>query len=505
MLGLGEQHCSGGLFTNSAVLLFLFTGIPMKNKPMRTGLLLVFLAVLIFNCNRDDKKIVASFGEHQITLDEFRVAYLNVVKQPNVFDSKKLRESFLDELINRRLLAQVAQTKELNNNEKLKLNLEAFQNKCLRDEHYQVIIAPKVQISESLLVKTYQYSREQRRVKHLFFNRKEQADSVYSLLQKGLDFDEAAHHIFQDTTLANSGGDLGWVYWDQMEYDLAMAVFEQPLNQISQPVSSSFGYHIIKVIDWKKDPFITSEELVKNREHHLNLLKLKIGDRIANQYIEDMMKKVKIQVNPRAMKIVAEKLEVHLKEKANPLLKQSPPRLTATEQGNIERNLWNLRNEALFYIDDKVMTIGEFVSYLPYIPTQALHRNFKTVMNFAIRDAELTREANDLHLADNATVRTKVKLFEEYQLQLLLRKQIIDSIKITDQEIEEKFRELSQSHDVNMSFEEYRPIIGDVLQREYRSTRVPQFIQQERAKVKIQKNVEIIHQYYDAINNPTTD
>jgi parvulin-like peptidyl-prolyl isomerase len=467
--------------------------------------LLFFIVPLVLNCGREEKQIVAGFGSHQITLDEFRVAYLNVVKQPNVFDSRKLREAFLDEMINRRLLAQVAIEKEIDKNEKFKLNLNAFQNKCLREEHYQVVIEPQVQISETLLVKTYQFSREQRRVKHLFFNKKEQADSIYSLLQYGIDFDEIAQHIFKDTSLANSGGDLGWIYWDQMEYDLAMAIFGQPVNQISAPVASTLGYHIIKVTDWKKDPFITREELEKNRAHHFNLLKSKIGDRIANQYIDEMMKKVKIKVNPRAMKIVAEKLEAHLKEKSVPLLKQKSSPLTGAEQQQIERNLWDLRNEALFYLNNEVITIGEFVSYLPYIPTPALHRNFKTVMNFAVRDAQLTREANELHLAENsATIKTKIKLFQEYQLQLLFRKSLIDSIRVTEEEIQEKMMELSQGRDVNMSFEEYQPIIGEFLKREQRSTRVPEFIQQERAKVQIQKNVDMIHQYFDSIDKKTT-
>lgn len=477
----------------------------MKTQLLRTGLLLFFGVVLYLNCSRDNKEVVATFGAHQITLDEFRAAYLNVIKQPEVFDSRKLRESFLDEMINRRLLAQVARNNGLDKNEKLRLNLAAFQNKCLREEHYQSVIEPQVQISESLLVKTYQFSREQRRVQHLFFHQRAQADSVYSLLKSGLDFDEIAKNIFKDTTLSNSGGDLGWIYWDQMEYDLAMTAFEQPINEISHPIPSTFGYHLIKVIDSKKDPFITREELEKHRSHHFNLLKLKIGDRIANQYLQEMMKKVKIRVNPRSMKIVAEKLEMYLKEKADPLLKQKVAPLDAAERQNLERNFWDLRNEALFYLDDNVITIGEFVSYLPYIPSRALHQNFKTVMNFAARDAQLTREAKELHLSEKSTVKIKVKLFEEYQLQIQLRKQIIDSIRVSDEAIKEKIRELSDGSDVNMSFDEYRSVFGEFLHQEYRSTRVPEFILQERAKVNIKKNIDLIHRYYDTIQQGTTD
>ncbi|MDP3682366.1 MAG: hypothetical protein Q8S01_00395, partial [Ignavibacteria bacterium] len=49
-----------------------------------------------------DDPVVAKFGESQITLGEYRIAYLQLIKNPRVFDSKELRENFLDQMIQQR-------------------------------------------------------------------------------------------------------------------------------------------------------------------------------------------------------------------------------------------------------------------------------------------------------------------------------------------------------------------------------------------------------------------
>ncbi|MFQ6009071.1 MAG: peptidylprolyl isomerase, partial [Candidatus Zixiibacteriota bacterium] len=148
---------------------------------------------------------------------------------------------FLKILIDYRLLAAKAKEIGLDQDEHIQLKVDAYRNKCLRDAHYEKVIAPKIEYDEQDVKEAYRFWREQRRVKHLFFPEKAQADSAYRLLLAHPErFDMLAEAVFDDTTLANSGGDLGWVYWEQMEYDMGQAAFRLPLNQISQPLRSTF-------------------------------------------------------------------------------------------------------------------------------------------------------------------------------------------------------------------------------------------------------------------------
>jgi parvulin-like peptidyl-prolyl isomerase len=458
----------------------------------------LILMLLTSACSKKQSPIVAQFGNHFITLDEFRIAYLEVLKQPRVFDSRETRERFLDELINRKLLAHAARQQKLDTDEHLQYQVEAYQNKCLRDEHYQRIIEPKVKFDEKLLRQTFLFTQEQRRIKHLYFETKAQADSAYTMLRHGrASFDELATMIFKDTTLANSGGDLGWVDWDQMEYDLANVAFHAPIDSISQPVRSTYGYHIVKVVDWKKNPLISEDDYQQHRDHMANLLKLKIGQKIATDYIGRMMNKTKVQVRSDALRFVGEKLQQLL---AKPMADTAAMDWTPQEIESVQASLWDMRNEPMIFIDDETVTIGQFIAHLNYIPRSALKKSFKTALDFAIRDFKLTQEARALGLGQkSATVQMKTALFEEYRLQIMLRKKLIDAIQITDDDIRQKFEELTAGKNFKASLADYREIIERNLLMDRKATEVPNYIRKLRAGLTVQTNVQVIHDYYDSI------
>jgi parvulin-like peptidyl-prolyl isomerase len=66
-------------------------------------------------------------------------------------------------------------------------------------------------------------------------------------LQKGEDFAMLAQAESDDTGTAASGGSLGSFGHGQMVPEFDRAVFSQPLGQLSEPVRTQFGYHLIKV------------------------------------------------------------------------------------------------------------------------------------------------------------------------------------------------------------------------------------------------------------------
>ncbi len=209
--------------------------------------IIIFAIIILFcfSCSKNDRKIVAEFGDQQITLEEFRIAYLDVIKKPDVFDSPKLREEFLDELISSRLLAKEAEKQGYYENEKLQYRVTAYKNKALRDAHFEAVIRPKFSINEQDVQQAYVFSQEQRKISHLFANTKQEIDSVYTLLNNGKAFNEIAKYLFENPSLAENGGDLGWVNWEALEYDLTMAAFKMPTDTFYFPIKSQFGYHIL--------------------------------------------------------------------------------------------------------------------------------------------------------------------------------------------------------------------------------------------------------------------
>jgi peptidyl-prolyl cis-trans isomerase SurA len=74
----------------------------------------------------------------------------------------------------------------------------------------------------------------------------QKADSIYQLAMAGEDFGELARR-FSDDPSRDSGGDLGWFRRGEMVEEFEDAAFNMAVDQISPPVRSQFGYHVIKV------------------------------------------------------------------------------------------------------------------------------------------------------------------------------------------------------------------------------------------------------------------
>lgn len=462
--------------------------------------IIIFAIIILFcfSCSKNDRKIVAEFGDQQITLEEFRIAYLDVIKKPDVFDSPKLREEFLDELISSRLLAKEAEKQGYYENEKLQYRVTAYKNKALRDAHFEAVIRPKFSINEQDVQQAYVFSQEQRKISHLFANTKQEIDSVYTLLNNGKAFNEIAKYLFENPSLAENGGDLGWVNWEALEYDLAMAAFKMPTDTFSFPIKSQFGYHILKVTDYKKKPLITRQEYETYKQKAKTKLELMLGDKYAYDYISELFGKAEIKLNPHVITSVRSKLKHVFQRKPDQFNQMDEMQLTDDEVKLVETNLWDLRNETFATINGEKYTVAHYIGALNYIPYNIVYSSFRKSMDYAFRDFIIEQEAQEMELEDTDNVKYKFNLFKEYLLQLELRRDIVRNVKVSADEVKEYF-DLNREKFKGARFDQVEEIIKDIVRRKKRAEAVPKFVEQLLKNEPVKKNIEVIHRYYDSI------
>jgi parvulin-like peptidyl-prolyl isomerase len=88
----------------------------------------------------------------------------------------------------------------------------------------------------------------------------ETAKAVIDRLNKGEDFAALAKELSTDTGSGSQGGDLQWFGHGQMVTEFDDAVFAMTeIGQISAPVKSTFGYHIIQLLGKEMKPLSESE------------------------------------------------------------------------------------------------------------------------------------------------------------------------------------------------------------------------------------------------------
>jgi peptidyl-prolyl cis-trans isomerase D len=94
--------------------------------------------------------------------------------------------------------------------------------------------------------------------RHILVADEATAKKVRQLLVDGEDFAKVAAQYSTDTATKDNGGDLGWFGKGKMVPEFEAAAFSLKVGEISQPVKSQFGYHIIQVLAHEKRPLDAS-------------------------------------------------------------------------------------------------------------------------------------------------------------------------------------------------------------------------------------------------------
>jgi peptidyl-prolyl cis-trans isomerase C len=250
-------------------------------------------------------KVVATVNGYGITVEEVQLAADDIL--PHLGDvPANLRFPFVVEyLMERHLLAQAAVKEGITESEEYKRRLAFYQAKALRDAYFAAKLKPS--ITEEAVKKSYDEqaakveNEERVRARHILVASEQEAKELSARLTKGENFETLANEYSLDGS-KEYGGDLGYFTAEEMVAPFSSAAFSLDVGDVSQPVQTEFGWHLIKVEDRRvggAQPFENVKETIR-----LVLLRQAVQDRLV-----ELRQSATIEVHDPDLKRLQEETE----------------------------------------------------------------------------------------------------------------------------------------------------------------------------------------------------
>lgn len=224
---------------------------------MRSFVLLITLSFVLFlNTNAQSDKVLMTIGDQTVSLEEFERIY-NKNNVSGVYEKQSVEE-YLDLFINFKLKVLEAEKLGLDTATSFRMELKGY-----RDQLAKPYLNDSATL-EDLMKLEYERSKTEYHVSHilLFLDAKAHPDDTLLAYQKlikvrneilgGKSFPDAAKEYSEDPSVQKSGGDIGWMTAFRTVWEFENAVYNTPVNGVSMPVRTQFGYHLIKV--WEQRP-----------------------------------------------------------------------------------------------------------------------------------------------------------------------------------------------------------------------------------------------------------
>ena len=307
---------------------------------MRKFSILFFVFGLVFLINnsafsKEDaagKEVLAKVGKYTLTLKEFneQVKSLPPQLQMAIAKNPQLKEQLLKRWVDLTLMALEARKEGYQNRPDVKRRIEEVINALLAQEYIRKNISDPANVSDKEIKDYYEKHKsqfmqpEQVKASHILIRvpsgadnkkwneAKKKAQDIRKQIMAGEDFATLAKKYSQDPGSKSRGGDLGYFKKGQMVPDFEKAAFSLKKGEVSQPVKTTFGYHIIKVYDKKP----AKQKSLKDAKQEIRQMLLRKKQfKLRDEIIAKLKKKYKVEVHKDLLKKAEVKGNVHTSKK----------------------------------------------------------------------------------------------------------------------------------------------------------------------------------------------
>ncbi len=257
-------------------------------------------ATLLSSAACADSTVTATFDGGEVTADQVMEQFKPMLDMQQDTKGKKftdleknIQEMLVRGFINQKLFEKEAIKLGIKDGAEFKKKLKAAESQLMQQE----LVEKKIKefVTDKLIDDEYKKLaselKGQKEVKasHILVDTEEKAKEIKKKLNKGSKFEDLVKEFSKDEGSKANGGDLGYVMKGQLVPEFENKAFSMKKDEISDPVKTQFGWHIIKVQDSRDIKVPTKEQALAN-------IKAKLSREAIEKYIAELAEKAKIEL-----------------------------------------------------------------------------------------------------------------------------------------------------------------------------------------------------------------
>ncbi|HEX3182308.1 MAG TPA: peptidylprolyl isomerase [Beijerinckiaceae bacterium] len=209
-------------------------------------------------------KVLARVNGAEITDEDVKIAMEDIGSSlPQQIEGPARQAYILDYLIDAKLVAQKAEADKMGEGPEFAKKVAYYRDKVLMEDLLGKVA--KDAATDTAIQQTYddvakqQKPEEEVRARHILVESEPDAQAALKRVKGGEDFAKVANEMSKDP--GSKGGELGWFTKERMVPEFAEAAFKMQPGQISDPVKSQFGWHIIQLEERRQKQFPSLDQV----------------------------------------------------------------------------------------------------------------------------------------------------------------------------------------------------------------------------------------------------
>jgi len=253
--------------------------------------------------------VIAKVDKADITKDDFLKEVSRIPEWARAqFQGDEGKDKFLDELIKRELIYQHAMKMKLDKDPEYMDKVKEFEKMTLVSLVLKKEVEEKAVVDDSEVKAFYDQNADkftigtELRASHILVDTEKEAQDIHAKIKKGESFSDLAKKFSKDRGSADKGGDVGYFTRGKMVPEFENAAAGLKPGEVSEPVKTRFGYHIIKLTDIKKGTQASFEQSAESIHRQL------LGEKRKNlfdTYVEKLKGELKVDKNEENLKAVS--------------------------------------------------------------------------------------------------------------------------------------------------------------------------------------------------------